>query len=95
MKPWGIHGSPSLTLFCSFGDVGTGNYCYAYSELVVQCVIVAALLDSLKGSFGKINYGKTWKAGSLCLMLCLWSEWNIHSFEGRECHIIFDFLKTL
>jgi hypothetical protein len=42
------------------------------------------LLGSWRGQFGTRHALQIWKLASLCLMWCLWREWNAWSFEDRE-----------
>jgi hypothetical protein len=45
---------------------------------------VAELLGSWKGPFGSCHNLEAWRLTPLCLMWCIWREYNIRNFEDCE-----------
>jgi hypothetical protein len=45
-------------------------------------------LVSCEGSKGLHNILEVWSLAFLCLMWCIWREWNVRSFEHREISVV-------
>lgn len=54
-----------------------GIYC-------VMLQLVAGLLWHMKNCFSRHRSNIFWKAILLCLVWCIWKEWNACTFEGNE-----------